>query len=150
MEIKAQAGDIFINRQKYEDRRYNNAKLSLSPFVCSLFGALRRRSVPPKTKTMSPCITFPPHITLRVGPVTTRHPELCRSSLVPVRAIASAADSTMAAAGSVRVAAAQMTSINDLASNFTTCSRLVKVSFWIQIVIFRLYSDSSSSWFACR
>ncbi|PKI32427.1 hypothetical protein CRG98_047190 [Punica granatum] len=32
----------------------------------------------------------------------------------------------MAAASSVRVAAAQMTSINDLASNFATCSRLVK------------------------
>ncbi|WJX15499.1 Deaminated glutathione amidase, chloroplastic/cytosolic [Trifolium repens] len=32
----------------------------------------------------------------------------------------------MAATNSLRVAAAQMTSINDLASNFTTCSRLVK------------------------
>ncbi|KAL4289630.1 hypothetical protein GQ457_14G022970 [Hibiscus cannabinus] len=39
----------------------------------------------------------------------------------------SSADSTMAATpNSVRVAAAQMTSINDIASNFSTCSRLVK------------------------
>ena len=32
------------------------------------------------------------------------------------------------ASNSVRVAAAQMTSINDLAANFATCSRLVKVN----------------------
>ncbi|XP_021910403.1 nitrilase-like protein 2 [Carica papaya] len=32
----------------------------------------------------------------------------------------------MASANSVRVAAAQMTSINDLAANFATCSRLAK------------------------
>ncbi|KAK8496753.1 hypothetical protein V6N11_055479 [Hibiscus sabdariffa] len=39
----------------------------------------------------------------------------------------SSADSTMAAAPNpVRVAAAQMTSINDIASNFSTCSRLVE------------------------
>lgn len=38
-----------------------------------------------------------------------------------------AGESTMAT-NSVRVAAAQMTSITDLASNFSTCSRLVKVT----------------------
>lgn len=36
-------------------------------------------------------------------------------------------NSSMAAANSVRVAAAQMTSVNDIAANFATCSRLVKV-----------------------
>ncbi|XVF75452.1 hypothetical protein PTKIN_Ptkin13bG0189900 [Pterospermum kingtungense] len=36
------------------------------------------------------------------------------------------AESTMATSNSVRVAAAQMTSFNDIASNFSTCSRLVK------------------------
>ncbi|KAA3481693.1 nitrilase-like protein 2 [Gossypium australe] len=41
-------------------------------------------------------------------------------------AVRSSADSAMAALNSVRVAAVQMTSVNDLASNFSTCSRLVK------------------------
>ncbi|XVF83375.1 hypothetical protein PTKIN_Ptkin16aG0480500 [Pterospermum kingtungense] len=36
------------------------------------------------------------------------------------------AESAMAAANSVRIAAAQMTSVNDIAANFSTCSRLVK------------------------
>ncbi|KAM7499214.1 hypothetical protein LguiA_023628 [Lonicera macranthoides] len=46
---------------------------------------------------------------------------------VPIRAVLPAAQySTTTMANSVRVAAAQMTSINDLASNFSTCSRLVK------------------------
>lgn len=40
--------------------------------------------------------------------------------------ISGAGESTMST-NSVRVAAAQMTSITDLASNFATCSRLVKV-----------------------
>ena len=42
------------------------------------------------------------------------------------RAVAS--ESAMAA-NSVRVAAAQITSVNDLAANFSTCSRLVKVNY---------------------
>nr|KJB73665.1 hypothetical protein B456_011G242400 [Gossypium raimondii] len=41
-------------------------------------------------------------------------------------AVRSSADSAMAALNSVRVAAVQMTSVNDLASNFSTCSHLVK------------------------
>lgn len=43
--------------------------------------------------------------------------------------LSGAGESIMAATttNSVRVAAAQMTSITDLASNFTTCSRLVRV-----------------------
>ena len=44
------------------------------------------------------------------------------------------------ASNSVRVAAAQMTSINDLAANFATCSRLVKV--------YSLFNFSSATVFA--
>ncbi|PON91517.1 Carbon-nitrogen hydrolase [Trema orientale] len=47
-----------------------------------------------------------------------------------LRALTGESNSEMAA-NSVRVAAAQMTSINDLASNFATCSRLVKNLFCI-------------------
>ncbi|GMH10504.1 hypothetical protein Nepgr_012345 [Nepenthes gracilis] len=42
------------------------------------------------------------------------------------RRCSATADSTTAMANSVRVAVAQMTSTNDLAANFATCSRLVK------------------------
>lgn len=53
-----------------------------------------------------------------------------------LRASLSGAAESIMATNSVRVAAAQMTSINDLAANFTTCSRLVKVfSFLPQIPI---------------
>ncbi|KAB2010518.1 hypothetical protein ERO13_D10G216800v2 [Gossypium hirsutum] len=59
-----------------------------------------------------------------------RLPRPLRSSLVNsysnFSAVRSSADSAMAALNSVRVAAVQMTSVNDLASNFSTCSRLVK------------------------
>ncbi|ESR49404.1 Deaminated glutathione amidase /cytosolic [Citrus sinensis] len=49
------------------------------------------------------------------------------SNSVSVKSRAGELDSvTMAGASSVRVAVAQMTSINDLAANFATCSRLVK------------------------
>ncbi|MED6184964.1 Deaminated glutathione amidase, chloroplastic/cytosolic [Stylosanthes scabra] len=47
------------------------------------------------------------------------------SHLVLPRRFCASSESTMLS-NSVRVAAAQMTSINDLASNFATCSRLVK------------------------
>ncbi|KAK4766218.1 hypothetical protein SAY87_007860 [Trapa incisa] len=70
-----------------------------------------------------------PHNTLPVGPkpvVTRQHHQPYRSLRLPARAIASAVDSAMAAASSVRVAAAQMTSTNNLTSNFAICSRLVK------------------------
>ncbi|XP_031093998.1 nitrilase-like protein 2 isoform X1 [Ipomoea triloba] len=40
--------------------------------------------------------------------------------------IPAAGSDTVAMANSIRVAAAQMTSVNDLATNFATCSRLVK------------------------
>ncbi|KAJ7976243.1 Nitrilase-like protein [Quillaja saponaria] len=52
-----------------------------------------------------------------------RHQYITLTSPFSVRAVAG--ESTMAA-NSIRVAAAQMTSINDLASNLATCSRLVK------------------------
>ncbi|XP_031379720.1 deaminated glutathione amidase, chloroplastic/cytosolic [Punica granatum] len=75
---------------------------------------------------MSLCLPVTPHITLPVGLTKSGRPQQCRSLRVPRRATVSAVYSVMAAASSVRVAAAQMTSINDLASNFATCSRLVK------------------------
>lgn len=45
---------------------------------------------------------------------------------------------------SLRVAAAQMTSVSDLAANFATCSRLVKVFFLLHIFFsgFPLFSSS--------
>ncbi|KAH7537333.1 hypothetical protein FEM48_Zijuj03G0081400 [Ziziphus jujuba var. spinosa] len=61
----------------------------------------------------------------------TRPIRFCHQGFHPIRShfprtIAADSDSAMAAANSVRVAAAQMTSINDLAANFATCSQLVK------------------------
>ncbi|KAL5569190.1 hypothetical protein UlMin_025765 [Ulmus minor] len=55
--------------------------------------------------------------------ITTIRRDLAPIGSRSVRAITSESNSAMAAS-SVRVAAAQMTSINDLASNFATCSRL--------------------------
>lgn len=59
--------------------------------------------------------------------------QICPTSLGHKRAaVAVAGDSSpisTMAANSLRVAAAQMTSINDLAANFATCSRLVKVTY---------------------
>ncbi|CAN1148515.1 Deaminated glutathione amidase, chloroplastic/cytosolic [Linum perenne] len=49
-----------------------------------------------------------------------------RSLTVKSRASTLSGESAMASTSSVRIAAAQMTSINDLAANFATCSRLVK------------------------
>ncbi|KAK3023919.1 hypothetical protein RJ639_043462 [Escallonia herrerae] len=76
---------------------------------------------------MGICLHSPPSSSL---PVTRLKPSnfpkrvtsALRVRFKPVRA--AAAESEMA--NSVRVAAAQMTSINDLAANFATCSRLVK------------------------
>ncbi|XP_024024737.1 nitrilase-like protein 2 isoform X1 [Morus notabilis] len=66
-----------------------------------------------------------------IGPYNTRTGAFAPSlrSIVPIRSLrtdAGESNSVMAAANSVRVAAAQMTSVNDLAANFATCSRLVK------------------------
>lgn len=60
--------------------------------------------------------------------------------LVSVQSRAVAGDSAMA--NSVRVAAAQMTSINDLAANFATCSRLVKVPLLPKLFIFCSFDRS--------
>lgn len=49
----------------------------------------------------------------------------------------SAAASPVAMAASVKVAAVQMTSVNDLSANFSVCSQLVKV----------LFSSTSDFWF---
>ncbi|GAV63730.1 CN_hydrolase domain-containing protein [Cephalotus follicularis] len=54
------------------------------------------------------------------------HVQYPRSLTVQSRAFAVESGSEMATANSVRVAVAQMTSINDLASNLATCTRLVK------------------------
>ena len=56
-----------------------------------------------------------------------------RSQSVVIRAVSG--NSTMA--NSVRVAVVQMTSVNDIAANFATCSRLVKVPFDFRL--FRCY-----------
>ena len=64
------------------------------------------------------------------GPITINS----YSKSVSVHAVAG--DSAMA--NSVRVAAAQMTSVNDLAANFATCSRLVKV-LSIYEILFCIY-----------
>lgn len=51
------------------------------------------------------------------------------SLVVSSRCALQSESSIMAANNSVRVAVAQMTSVNDIAANFATCSRLVKVEF---------------------
>ncbi|KAL7228779.1 hypothetical protein ACSBR2_007469 [Camellia fascicularis] len=66
----------------------------------------------------------PPPLLIKVSPKYTTTPILINSSSRSLQLRAVAAESAMA--NSVRVAAAQMTSINDLAANFATCSRLVK------------------------
>ncbi|KAM1819555.1 hypothetical protein ACFX11_001211 [Malus domestica] len=48
-----------------------------------------------------------------------------RNDSFPAARVTIAGDANMATS-SIRVAAAQMTSINELAANFATCSRLVK------------------------
>ncbi|XVF23745.1 hypothetical protein REPUB_Repub13aG0065700 [Reevesia pubescens] len=55
-------------------------------------------------------------------PIRSRHVNSYTNSST----VRSRGESVMAASNSVRVAAAQMTSTNDIASNFSTCSRLVK------------------------
>lgn len=52
------------------------------------------------------------------------------TSRIPNSSSVSVSSTTMASSNSLRVAAAQMTSISDLAANFATCSRLVKVLFF--------------------
>ncbi|KAA8534305.1 hypothetical protein F0562_031868 [Nyssa sinensis] len=70
------------------------------------------------------CLLSPPNSPLPVIRLNPKDisPIKSRFKFLPVHAVAS--ESTMA--NSIRVAAAQMTSINDLAANFATCSRLVK------------------------
>ncbi|XP_034203159.1 deaminated glutathione amidase, chloroplastic/cytosolic isoform X1 [Prunus dulcis] len=64
------------------------------------------------------CLSLP---NSRISPLLRHAPPIrCQSARVII-----AGESNMAA-NSLRVAAAQMTSINDLAANFATCSRLVK------------------------
>lgn len=85
--------------------------------------------------TMPNCrhLLSPPANTL-CRPVKFSHPPLRSHFSGTVTAVS---DSVMAA-NSVRVAAAQMTSINDLASNFATCVRLAKVtqtSYFISLFV---------------
>lgn len=61
----------------------------------------------------------------------TVHLRLSRSNL---RYRIVAGDSAVMASNTVRIAAAQMTSVNDLATNFATCSRLVKVFVFFYMV----------------
>ncbi|PSR93052.1 Nitrilase-like protein [Actinidia chinensis var. chinensis] len=72
---------------------------------------------------MAFCLYSQPNSLIRLGPKYTG-PKIINSYSRPVSVHAVAGDSAMA--NSVRVAAAQMTSVNDLAANFATCSRLVK------------------------
>ncbi|XP_057423740.1 deaminated glutathione amidase, chloroplastic/cytosolic [Lotus japonicus] len=64
-------------------------------------------------------------LSLSLNPIT-RFKSHTPSIPLSLRASLSGAAESIMATNSVRVAAAQMTSINDLAANFTTCSRLVK------------------------
>ncbi|CAI0442952.1 unnamed protein product, partial [Linum tenue] len=68
----------------------------------------------------------PPQVIPRKLPITVDVPS--RSLTVNLRAFPLSGEQAAAAmaSNSVRVAAAQMTSVNDLAANFATCSRLVK------------------------
>ncbi|THG23268.1 hypothetical protein TEA_020233 [Camellia sinensis var. sinensis] len=89
----------------------------------------------------------PPPLLIRVSPKYTTTPILINSSSRSLQLRAVAAESAMA--NSVRVAAAQMTSINDLAANFATCSRLVKNKTMSSLVpkaqmAFCLYSQPNS------
>ncbi|OMP08101.1 Carbon-nitrogen hydrolase [Corchorus olitorius] len=69
------------------------------------------------------CLYFTPNVTHPYYPIRSSHVSLYTTSST----VSSLADSAMAAAAnSVRVAAAQMTSVGDIATNFSTCSRLVK------------------------
>ncbi|EOY18442.1 hypothetical protein QUC31_006495 [Theobroma cacao] len=68
------------------------------------------------------CVYFTPNGAPLYHPIRSSHV----NSYVNYSTVQARAQSAMAAANSVRVAAAQMTSVNDIASNFATCSRLVK------------------------
>lgn len=84
-------------------------------------------------KTMSFCLHSAPNNS-RISWIQNRRRLALKNSRfasVAIRAITG--NSTMA--NSVRVAAVQMTSVNDLAANFATCSRLVKVSFRFSIIL---------------
>ncbi|KAI9157738.1 hypothetical protein LWI28_027204 [Acer negundo] len=73
-------------------------------------------------------ITRTPSITTATTVISQRHKIIASRSIsnsLTVQSRAGESESIMAA-NSVRVAVAQMTSINDLAANFATCSRLVK------------------------
>ncbi|KAK9684069.1 hypothetical protein RND81_10G184500 [Saponaria officinalis] len=61
-------------------------------------------------------------VTLPLTPTTVALPVFSRTPRVTTRA----ATESIMSGNSVRVAVAQMTSVNDLATNFATCSRLVK------------------------
>ncbi|KAK3034440.1 hypothetical protein RJ639_034677 [Escallonia herrerae] len=75
---------------------------------------------------MGICLHLPPSSSLPVTRLKpSDFPKRVLSALsIRFKPVRAAAESEMA--NSVRVAAAQMTSINDLAANFATCSRLVK------------------------
>ncbi|WRX12683.1 Carbon-nitrogen hydrolase - like 1 [Theobroma cacao] len=68
------------------------------------------------------CVYFTPNGAPLYHPIRSSHVNSYANYLT----VQARAQSAMAAANSVRVAAAQMTSVNDIASNFATCSRLVK------------------------
>nr|GMC92757.1 nitrilase-like protein 2 [Ipomoea batatas] len=59
--------------------------------------------------------------------------------------IPAAGSVSVAMANSIRVAAAQMTSVNDLATNFATCSRLVKISIQNAMVAYWLPTSVSKN-----
>ncbi|KAL8159817.1 hypothetical protein V2J09_001354 [Rumex salicifolius] len=84
----------------------------------------RSRNRPKHIKVMLVCPGVVPNalaLSKSVAPLAPSKSEFTRR---PTRAAANVAASAMA--NSVRVAVAQMTSVNDLAANFATCSRLVK------------------------
>ncbi|KAG6734631.1 hypothetical protein I3842_01G280700 [Carya illinoinensis] len=72
---------------------------------------------------MSFCLRLTPRGSTLAGPITANRLPITPPHFRFIRAVAAGSDM---AASSVRVAAAQMTSINDLATNFATCSLLVK------------------------
>ncbi|KAB1218013.1 Nitrilase-like protein 2 [Morella rubra] len=72
---------------------------------------------------MPVCLHLTPNNYALVRPINSNHQPVTTIRSRFLRVFAAELDMT---ANSVRVAAAQMTSINDLAANFATCSRLVK------------------------
>ena len=112
------------NKDKYKDPRGNKRQFYY------------RYQQQPSNKTMSFCRHSTPNSSPVISWIQSRRrlvSKHSRSQSVAIRAVAWI--STMA--NSVRVAVVQMTSVNDIAANFATCSRLVKVPFDFRL--FRCY-----------